>query len=90
MGANRAARGDFLLASGHVIGSDGNSMFGGQLNAGDTAGSGLLESPDGCIPGYPDCGGPVGLGNARRSRFRHTRPECDGLAVVRPSDPEMH
>ena len=61
MGANRPARGDFLLASGHVIGADGSATFGGRLNVGDTSGSGLSELPDGCIPGYPDCGGPVGL-----------------------------
>lgn len=61
IGANRPAQGDFLVASGHVIDASGNATFGGSLKVGDTSGSGLLELPDGCIPGYPDCGGPIGL-----------------------------
>ena len=31
MGKNRAAKGDFLLASGHVIDADGNATFGAAL-----------------------------------------------------------
>ena len=50
------AQGDFLLASGQVIGSDGNATFGGHLSVGDTSGSGLNELPS-CPDG--DCG--IGL-----------------------------
>ena len=63
MGANRAAEGDFLLATGHVVNGQKKVTFAGHLNVGDVSGSGLLELPDNCIPGYPDCGGPVGLKN---------------------------
>ena len=62
LGANRAAEGDFLLATGHVIGADGNATFGGHLNVGDVSGSGLAEI-GGCVPGFEGCGGPVGLNN---------------------------
>ncbi len=61
MGADRPAQGDFLLASGHVIGADGTATFGGNLKVDDTSGSGLAEFPDACIPDLPDCGGEVGL-----------------------------
>ena len=37
------AQGDFLLTSGHVIGSDGKATFSGNLEEGDVSGSGLLE-----------------------------------------------
>lgn len=63
MGADRAAQGDFLLVSGHVIGDNGNATFGGSLKTGDVGGSGLAEFPGGCLPGLPDCGGPVGIVN---------------------------
>ena len=62
LGASRPAQGDFLLASGHVIDADGTATFGGRLKAGDTSGSGLPEI-GGCVPGLPDCGGPIGLVN---------------------------
>jgi len=45
-----AAKGDFLLASGHVIGGNGKGNFGGHLNVGDTRGSGLAE-----VMGCQDC-----------------------------------
>lgn len=61
MGADRAAQGDFLLASGHVVGAGGTITFGGSLKVDDTSGSGLAEFPDACLPGLPDCGGEVGL-----------------------------
>ncbi len=57
LGFGAAAQGDFLLASGHVIGDDGKGNFGGHLNVGDVSGSGLAEvaCPDdetmGCAPG---------------------------------------
>lgn len=35
--------GDFHLASGHVVGSDGTASFGGHLSVGDTSGSGRAE-----------------------------------------------
>ena len=63
MGADAPAQGDFLLASGNVIGDDGDATFGGSLKAGDVGGSGLAEFPGGCLPGLPDCGGPIGLVN---------------------------
>lgn len=59
LGASRAGKGDFLLASGNVVGASGNASFGSHVNAGDVSGSGLAEI--GCVPGYPNCGGPVGL-----------------------------
>ena len=62
LGASRAAQGDFLFASGHVIDADGTATFGGSLKAGDTSGSGLHEI-GGCVPGLPNCGGPIGLVN---------------------------
>jgi hypothetical protein len=61
MGADRPAQGDFLYASGLVVGEDGNATLDGRLKVGDIKGSGLGEFGDGCIPGLPDCGGPVGL-----------------------------
>ncbi len=57
LGVNRAAKGDFLLANGHVIGADGNATFGGHLNVGDLSGSGMWELPGTCVPGYEGCGG---------------------------------
>ena len=61
LGKDRPAQGDFLVASGHVVGADGTASFGGHLQLGETAGSGLAEFPEGCIPDLPGCGGPVGL-----------------------------
>ena len=43
MGKDKPAQGDFMFASGHVIGEDGKGNFGGHLNAGDNAGSGYAE-----------------------------------------------
>jgi hypothetical protein len=63
LGMNRAAKGDFVLATGHVIGDSGTATFAGHLNTGDVSGSGLPELPGGCVPGYDGCGGPVGLLN---------------------------
>jgi len=63
MGANRPAKGDFMVAGGHVIDASGYASFGGRLNVGDTAGSGLAEFTGGCMPGLPNCGGPIGLVN---------------------------
>jgi len=63
LGTNRAAQGDFLLASGNVVGSSGQASFGGHLGVGDLSGSGMPELPGGCVPGYPDCGEPAGLIN---------------------------
>jgi len=58
LGPDAAAKGDFLVASGHVIGGDGKGNFGGHLNAGDTSGSGYAEvnCPDtwDCAPGLID------------------------------------
>ncbi len=58
LGPDAAAKGDFLLASGHVIGGNGRGNFGGHLNVGDTSGSGFAEvnCPDtwDCAPGLID------------------------------------
>jgi hypothetical protein len=51
-----AAQGDFLFASGHVIGSDGKATFSGRLQEGDVSGSGLHEV---ACPETKDCG--IGL-----------------------------
>jgi hypothetical protein len=50
------AKGDFLFASGHVIGSDGKATFSGRLQEGDVSGSGLHEV---ACPETKDCG--IGL-----------------------------
>jgi hypothetical protein len=63
LGAGTAAQGDFHWASGLVIGSNGKATFRGNLRAGELSASGLAEFPGGCLPGLPDCGGPVGLNN---------------------------
>ncbi len=58
LGPDAAAQGDFLLASGQVIGRAGKGNFGGHLNVGDTSGSGYAEvnCPDtmDCAPGLID------------------------------------
>ncbi|MCO5191246.1 MAG: hypothetical protein M9918_24045 [Anaerolineae bacterium] len=61
LGTNRAAQGDFLIATGHVVNGNGQATFAGSLAANDISGSGMPELPDGCVPGYPDCGDPAGL-----------------------------
>lgn len=63
LGAARDAQGDFLLADGQVIAEHGYAYFSGKLKVGDISGSGLAELPDGCVPGFPDCGGSIGLVN---------------------------
>jgi hypothetical protein len=63
LGSNRPAMGDFLLVDGAVIAPDGTVSMSGSLPVGDTSGSGLSELPEGCVPGYPDCGSPVGIVN---------------------------
>ncbi len=58
LGFGAAAQGDFLLASGHVIGGSGKGNFGGHLNVGDTRGSGFAEvncpETGDCAPGLID------------------------------------
>lgn len=52
LGPDTAAKGDFLVASGHVIGESRKGNFGGHLNAGDVSGSGLAEM---ICPDTMDC-----------------------------------
>lgn len=58
LGPEAAAKGDFLVASGNVIGASGMGEFGGYLSVGDTSGSGFAEvnCPDtwDCAPGLID------------------------------------
>ena len=56
------AQGDFLLASGHVIGNDGKATFSGHLKEGDVSGSGLHEV---ACPETKDCG--IGLLDAENA-----------------------
>ena len=48
--ANPLVAGDFLVASGHVIGDSGEATFAGHLKVGDTSGSGLAEMI--CLDGH--------------------------------------
>ncbi len=48
MGFDAEAKGDFMFASGHVIGGEGKGNYGGHLNVGDTSRSGLAEVMGGC------------------------------------------
>jgi hypothetical protein len=45
---NPAVQGDFLIAAGHVVGGNGQAVFGGALQVGDIRGSGWIElgNPD--------------------------------------------
>lgn len=58
LGPDGDAKGDFFLASGHVIGDSGKGNFGGHLNVGDVSGSEYAEMncPDTleCAPGLVD------------------------------------
>ena len=65
LGSNREAMGDFLYVpgAGGVVGPDGTMAFHGSIGLNDPTGTGLVELPDGCVPGYEDCGEPVGLLN---------------------------
>ncbi len=56
------AQGDFLLTSGHVIGSEGKATFSGHVSVGDTSGSGLNEL---ACPDTKDCG--IGLQDAENA-----------------------
>ena len=40
---NPAVQGDFLIAAGHVVGGNGQAVFGGALQVGDIRGSGWIE-----------------------------------------------
>lgn len=65
LGTNREAMGDFVYVpgAGGVVGPDGTVAFSGSIGLKDFSGSGLPELPNGCVPGYEDCGEPMGLLN---------------------------